>query len=61
MCIRDRPIITGDGTTGTEFKSDRVGYPTGTSNPSSPSTGDLYFNTGEQKLKLYDGTSWINV
>ena len=39
------PIITGDGTTGTEFKSDRVKYPTGTSDPSSPSTGDLYFNT----------------
>jgi len=55
------PIITGDGTTGTEFKSDRIGYPTGTSDPSSPSTGDLYFNTGEQVLKIYDGTSWTNV
>ena len=59
------PIISAspDGTsgTGTEFKSDRVGYPTGPSDPSSPSTGDLYFNTGEQVLKIYDGTSWINV
>ena len=55
------PIITGASGTGTEFKSDRVGYPTGTSDPSSPSTGDLYFNTGEQVLKIYDGTSWINV
>ena len=55
------PIINGEIGDGTEFKSDRVRYPTGTSDPSSPSTGDLYFNTGEQRLKIYDGTSWINV
>ena len=54
-------VLIGDGTSGTEWKSDRTGIPTGTSDPSSPSTGDLYFNTGEQVLKIYDGTSWINV
>ena len=32
------------------------------SDPSSGNAeGDLYFNTGEQVLKIYDGTSWINV
>ena len=54
-------VLIGDGTSGTEWKSDRVGYPTGTSDPSSPSTGDFYFNTSDKKLKVYDGTSWINV
>ena len=30
----------------------------GTSAPSSPSTGDIYYNTSEGKLKFYDGSSW---
>jgi len=28
--------------------------------PSSPSAGDLYFDSGDNKLKCYDGTSWQN-
>ena len=55
------PIITGDGTTGTEFKSDRVGYPTGTSNPSSPSTGDFYFNTVHKQLQVFNGSVFTSI
>ena len=39
------PVIVGASGTGTEGKSDRLGIPTGTSDPSSPSGGDSYFNT----------------
>lgn len=55
------PVIVGDGTTGTEAKSDRLGIPTGTSAPSSPAVGDAYYNTSDNKYKVYDGSSWQDV
>lgn len=55
------PVIVGDGTTGTEAKSDRLGIPTGTSAPSSPAAGDAYYNTSDKKYKVYDGSSWKDV
>ena len=55
------PVIVGDGTTGTEAKSDRLGIPTGTSAPSSPAAGDAYYNTSDKKYKVYDGSSWTDV
>ena len=55
------PVIVGDGTTGTEAKSDRLGIPTGTSAPSSPAVGDAYYNTAEKKYKVYDGSDWTDV
>ena len=54
-------VIVGDGTTGTEFKSDRIECPTGTSAPSSPAVGDAYYNTSDKKYKVYDGSSWTDV
>jgi len=54
------PVIVGASGTGTEGKSDRLGIPNGTSDPSSPSAGDSYFNTSTKKLRIYDGASWIN-
>ena len=54
-------VVVGDGTTGTEFKSDRIEYPTGTSDPSSPSSGDVYYNTNDSKLRVYDGSSWTDL
>lgn len=54
------PVIVGASGTGTEGKSDRLGIPTGTSDPSSASAGDSYFNTSTKKLRIYDGASWIN-
>ncbi len=32
-----------------------------TSNPSSPVTGGMYFNTTDNAVKAYDGTDWIEV
>ena len=55
------PVLTGDGTTGTEWKSDRTGIPTGTSDPGSPAAGDIYYKTDTKKVRVYDGTSWNDV
>ncbi len=55
------PVIVGNGTTGTEAKSDRLGIPTGTSAPSSPAVGDAYYNTSDSKYKVYDGSSWQDI
>ena len=52
------PVLVGDGTTGSEGKSDRLGIATGSSDPGSGAAGDLYFDTGSSKLKYFDGTSW---
>ena len=50
-------VIVGASGTGTEWKSDRAGIPTGTSDPGSASAGDMYFNTSTSKVKFYNGTS----
>ena len=52
------PVLVGDGTTGSEGKADRLGVATGSSDPGSGAAGDLYFNTGSSKLKVFDGTAW---
>ena len=52
------PVLVGDGTTGSEGKSDRLGIATGSSDPGSGAAGDLYFNTGSSKLKYFDGSTW---
>ena len=54
-------VIIGASGTGTEWKSDRTGIPTGTSDPSSPSVGDIYFKTDTKKLRVYNGSSWSDV
>lgn len=38
-----------------------TGFGAGTSNPGSPSTGDLYFRTDLGLLIYYDGTRWLTV
>lgn len=51
-------VVIGGG----QYSTDRAGnfesVNVGTSAPSSPSTGDIYYNTSEGKLKFYDGSSW---
>jgi len=27
-------------------------------NPGTPATGQIYFNTGDSTLRIYNGTSW---
>lgn len=44
------PVIVGSGGTGSEGKSDRMGLPTGTSDPGSASAGDMYYKTDTIRL-----------
>lgn len=55
------PVVTGASGTGTEWKSDRVGIPTGTSDPASGVVGDCYYHTGDKNMKIFDGTDWVVV
>lgn len=55
------PIIVGSGGTGFEGKSDRIGLPVGTSDPSSSSAGELYFNSSTNKVRQYNGTAWSDL
>ena len=52
------PVIVGDGSAGVEGKSDRIGIPTGSSDPAPAEVGDLYFNIPNSTLKVYNGTAW---
>ncbi len=55
------PVITGSGGTGTEGKSDRIGLPTGTSDPGSAAVGDMYYKTDDKKVRVYDGSEWTDL
>lgn len=55
------PVIVGASGTGSEGKSDRMGLPTGTSDPGSASAGDMYYNTNDSKLRVYDGSDWNDI
>ena len=68
VTANDNNVITIERTTGiTTFKSNVAVYgskfklPVGTSNPSSPLTGDAYYNTAAGLFKIYDGSSWGSV
>ena len=56
------PVITGaqDGS-GTEAKSDRLGVPTGTADPSSPSAGEMYYKTDTGVFRIHNGTDWSDL
>lgn len=54
-------VLVGDGTSGTEWKSDRTGIPTGTSDPGGAAAGDIYYKTDTKKLRVHDGSSWSDV
>ena len=38
--------------------SGSIKIPVNTNNPSSPKAGTMYFNTGNNKLYIYNGTTW---
>ena len=56
------PIYVGPNSPspGTDFeaKSDRIGFPNRSSNPSPASAGDVYYNTSDNKIRFYDGSEW---
>lgn len=55
-------FYSGSTTTGTNLKSDKTGFPVGTSDPSSNvEAGDMYYNSNSQKFRIYNGLGWFNV
>lgn len=52
------PLIVGSGITGSEGRSDRLGLPAGTTDPTTAEAGDLYYKTDTDKIRYYDGTQW---
>ena len=51
-------VFVGDGTTGVEARADRLGLPTGTTDPATAEAGDMFYNTDTSKIRVYDGTAW---
>lgn len=35
--------------------------PSGSANPTSPTTGELFFRTDQGKLYMYDGSNWLQL
>lgn len=42
-----------------KLSGSRIAIPTATSNPSSPTQGDMYYNSDDGTIKFYDGSTWI--
>ena len=40
----------------TVLSADHIQVPTSSSAPSSPAAGDMYYNTSDNKVKVYDGS-----
>ncbi len=53
------PIYVGVGTADSEARNLTLGLPLLTSDPSSPESGDMYFNTSDYNVKYYDGSAWV--
>ena len=45
----------------TFITSDRIKLPTGTSDPSSPTEGDAYWDTAADSIKVYTSTNWKEI
>lgn len=57
LSIRGTAILIS-GSNNVEFQAPYIAIPTGTSNPSSPKTGSLYYNRSTNFLFIYNGTAW---
>ena len=60
------PFFVGSGSAsdgGLEMKSDRVGIPTGTSDPGSSVVGDMYMQTvgAGATVRIYNGSSYNDI
>ena len=55
------PLFVGSGSSGSEGRSDRLGLPTGTTDPGTAEAGDLFYNTDTNKIRYYDGTQWLDL
>jgi len=52
------PLFVGSNSDDSRIRSDRVGLAASTSNPASADTGDVYYNSTDNKLTLYNGSAW---
>ena len=50
------PLFVGSNSDDSRIRSDRVGLAASTSNPASADTGDVYYNSTDNKLNVYDGS-----
>jgi hypothetical protein len=51
-------IFVGSNNNDSKIRDNRVGFAISTSNPSSPDTGDAYYNSTDNKLTVYNGSDW---
>lgn len=57
----DLTMNGGDiGLGGGKISGGPIVIPTATSDPGSPSTGQIYYNTSSAVLRIYNGSSWVN-
>ena len=47
-------------TDGSGIHNSRLSFPSRAGDPEAPTVGDAYFNTTDQKIKVYDGSAWIS-
>ena len=52
------PIFVGSENENSRVRSDRLGFAASTSDPGSAAEGDGYYNSTDNQLKFYDGSSW---
>ena len=52
------PLFVGSNSDDSRIRSDRVGLAASTSNPASAVTGDVYYNSTDNKLTVYNGSDW---
>ena len=54
------PLFVGSNSDDSRIRSDRVGLAASTSNPASADTGDVYYNSTDNKLTVYNGSDWVS-
>ena len=52
------PIFVGSENENSRIRSDRLGFAASTSDPGTAAEGDGYYNSSDNQLKFYDGSSW---
>ena len=52
------PIFVGSNSDDTRIRSNRVGLAASTADPGSASEGDIYYDSTNNQVKTYDGSSW---
>lgn len=57
----DRMNATARKVTLGDLLLDKFAVTVAASDPSSPWTGQIYFNTGDSSLRVYNGSAWVKV